>query len=1070
MVIALVQASAKTFSQQITLKATNVPLTQVLKSIEQQSGYVFFYDSKLADQNVTVSVTDASIQTALTETFKNVPITYKIADKNIILQAETPNLIDKLKSTLNISVTVSAKVVDELGKPMSSVTVREKGTTNATVTDDKGIFSISVPDNNSIVVFSFIGYDSQELRGKDIAIGSAVVLKAASTNLKEVVVNKGYYDEKSELSTGDVGIVSSKVIGEQPVVDPIAALEGRVAGLSIQQIGSGLPGGAYKVLIRGQSSLTNGSNPLYIVDGVPFTSIPLNAVYTSSIAQGLSPFNSLDISSIESIEVLKDADATSIYGSRGANGVIIITTKKGQAGKTKVDVNLNQGISQATHLMPLMNTQQYLTMRHQAFANDGATPGARDYDINGTWDTTRYTNWEKVLFDHPASFTNAQLNISGGNTNTQFLIGGGYTYQGATVPGNFADQKGTGHINVTNTSDNQRLKISFTVDYTNDQDNLPQQNLSSTIFLAPDAPAIYNPNGSLNWANGTFNNPYAYLLPTANSTTENINGSFNLIYKILKGLNFNIISGYNYIQQEQYNNTPLTAFSPQYATQTDLRTTSYGNSNIKTYSIEPTISYDASLGKSKFSFLIGTSIEQSVSNTFSATGSNYSSDALLGNLSAAGTISGVANSNDLFRRQSILGRVNYNLNDEYVINLTGNRDGSSRFGPGRQFGNFGAIGTGWIFTKEKSIQDALPFLSFGKLRVSYGITGSDQIGDYRYLSTYYPFYFSYQNITGLIPGNLNNPDYGWEIDKQLDGGIEMSFLKDIINLNVSYYQKRSNNQLIVYPLSTITGFSSVEANLPANVQNSGLELTLNTINFKSKSFSWKTSFNLTINRNKLLSFPNLSASPYANQYVIGQPTSIAKYLTYTGISSTTGTYTFLDVNKDGLITYPEDYTNVINLNPKYFGGLQNSFTYKGLQLDIFFQFVNQLGHSYLTNSFLPGSFNSNSPNSNEPSYLINNPNIEKYSQSFSSLAYTSYEYYKNSNADFTNASFVRLKNVQLSYQIPLNWQQKLHIQNARIFVQFQNLLTITKYQGVDPENQGYIPPMKTSTIGVQVTF
>lgn len=396
MMIAILQVSATSYGQRITLTQKNISLEQVFKEIHKQTGYNVLWSATKIDEAKSISVDfkNTSLSDALDQILDGLPFTYEIDEKNVIIKAKEPSFLDNLKNKIKAElaqVTVTGKVTNELGTPMPGVTVRQKNNpNNGTVTDTKGVYSIAVPDDKTIIVFSYIGYEPQELAAKDIPEGSVIKLKAAENNLQEVVISKGYYNEKRELTTGDVGVVDAKTIEEQPVSDPIQALIGRVAGLNIQQA-SGIPGAYVAINIRGPNSLTNGNDPFYVVDGVPFTSgslsmpfnnagalgstgvgggLPVNSFNTSAGGGGLSPFNVLNPGNIERIEILKDADATAIYGSRGANGVILITTKKGKAGDTKVNVDLSQGIGQVGHFMNLLNTQQYLQMMHQAYAND----------------------------------------------------------------------------------------------------------------------------------------------------------------------------------------------------------------------------------------------------------------------------------------------------------------------------------------------------------------------------------------------------------------------------------------------------------------------------------------------------------------------------------------------------------------------------------------------------------------------------------------------------------------------------------------------------------------------------
>lgn len=1092
--IALMQVSAATIAQKVTYTHKQATLEQIIKEIRQQTGYNVLVSVKsLKDiPPADVNFKNTPLTEVLDQVLKNVPYTYEIQDKTILIKEKEATLINKVKAE-NAQVSVSGKVTDETGQPLAGVTIKLKGYTVAMVTSGNGQFSMSVPDENTVLIFSFIGYETVELSAKDIAHGSIITLKASQTNLREVVVSKGYYDEKRELSTGNVSLVTAKEIGNQPVSDPIMALEGRVPGMYISQF-SGTPGAFSTVLIRGQNSLSNGNFPFYIVDGVPFNAVSLtNGIGAGALGQalqtnaagraatgnngGMSPFNSLNPSDIESIEVLKDADATAIYGSRGANGVILITTKKGKAGQTRVDLNLNSGIGHVASYLPMLNTQQYIAMRLEAFKNDGVLPGPGDYDVNGVWDKTRYTDWQKYLIGNNAHFTNADLSLSGGNTNTTFRVSGHYGNQTTVFPGNSGDQKASVILNLNHVSSNQKFHSSFNAQYVNDNNLLPGTDLTnrSIINYAPDAPAIYDGQGNINWENGTWFNPLAYTFQTARSITDNLIANANLDYEILNGLKLTGSIGYNRQEMNQSNQTPATvSYGPPIAA---IRENDIANTTNNTWIIEPQLDYRRSIGRGKLDVLVGGTIQQNIFNTLGQRANGFSSDDLISNVANASTITVANNLYKNYRYAAIYGRINYNWEDKYLLNATARRDGSSRFGPGNQFGNFGAVGAAWIFSKENFIANALPFLSFGKLRGSYGTTGNDQITDYQYLSTYSAS-GSFQNTSALGPNRIASPYFAWEVNKKLEGGLELGFLKDRIDLSISYYRNRSGNQLVGQPLPSQVGFTSIQANLPAVVQNSGLEVELNTINVQSSSFSWKTSFNISSSRNKLVSFPGLAYnSNYSGSYVVGQSIFYVKQYHVTGINPQTGIYMYQDLNANGILD-SQDQQFGKQVTQDYFGGFSNSFSYRGLQLDVFFQFVKQTGYNYL-NKFAGGA-GAGIFNNNVPTYFLDHwqrpgdlavNSIYTTGSGNGVFATRAGNNINRSDASISDASFVRLKNVSLSYSLPQKLIQPLALKNLRVYVQGQNLFTITNYLGLDPETPGLnLAPLRMVSLGIQATL
>jgi hypothetical protein len=478
------------------------------------------------------------------------------------------------------------------------------------------------------------------------------------------------------------------------------------------------------------------------------------------------------------------------------------------------------------------------------------------------------------------------------------------------------------------------------------------------------------------------------------------------------------------------------------------------------------------VGLGRIEALVGSTFQQNIHNSLAQYADGFSSDALITDPLAASTVGLLGDNYTLYRYDAIYGRLGYNFEDKYIINLTARRDGSSRFGLGKQFGDFGAAGMGWIFSKERFFADNFFLLSFGKLRASYGTTGNDQITDYQYLSTYTPNSPSYEGISGLYPTQLTNPYFAWEVVKKLEGSLDLGFLKDRILVSGTYYRNRTGNQLVGEPLPLVTGFGSVQFNLPAVVQNTGMELTLNTINIQSRDFKWTTSANLTLPNNKLVAFPGLSSFPaYENTYVIGKSLFIKNVYHYTGVNPQTGLYSFATKNANGNPSAPQDQVISKPITQKFYGGIQNRFSYKGFQLDIFIQYVSQLGYNYITSFLPPGYINSNQPTAVLGRWMApgNLTAIERFGTN--GTVVSPFVDYRVSDGVITSASFIRLKNLALSYNLPTAWNGKMHLQNVRIYLQCQNLFTITHYMGPDPETAGLaLPPLRMVTAGLQVNL
>lgn len=952
--------------------------------------------------------------------------------------------------------------------PLPGVTIAIKNKLNITsISDYSGQYTISASQDDVLIV-SFLGFKTAviPIEGRKII---DIKLEYDTTTLQEVKVNAGYYSVKESERTGNIARITSKEIETQPVTNVLAAMQGRMAGVSITQ-STGVAGGGFDIKIRGQNSLRpEANNPLYIIDGVPYASDPIGYSQTATIFPTIvSPLNSINPDNIESIEVLKDADATSIYGSRGANGVVLITTKKGKAGKTKFSIISSTGAGKVTRFLKLMNTQQYLSMRKQAFINDGITQyGPTDYDINGTWDQNRYTDWQKEILGGTSQINDIQGTVSGGSDNTQFLLSGSYHSETVVYPGEFGYKKGGAQININHLSEDKKFRMNFSIGYTIQDNAQPALELSSYArFLPPNAPALYNSDGSLNWENATWQNPLRNLNAKYDSKTKDLIANTVFSYEIAKNLTIKSSFGYTDLTTYETRTMPSTLYNPIYNV-SSMRSVIYANNtNRSSWIVEPQINWEKEFWGGKAGALLGSTFQSQTTNTLYQMAGGFSSNDLIYNLAAAQYVIILGNDQTQYKYQAFFGRLNYNWNDRYIINLTARRDGSSRFGPGNQFANFGAVGVAWLISNEKFLKNS-SWLSFAKLRSSYGSTGNDQIGDYQYLNTYTTTGVTYNGQTGLQPSRLFNPDFGWEINKKLEFGFELGILKDRIFTTASIYRNRSSNQLVGMPLPGTTGFTSIQANLDATVENKGLELTLRTVNFNNNKFQWTTSFNLTFAKNELVRFPGLESSSYNEQYRIGKPLNIALLYKYTGVSTQTGIYQYEDLNQDGTISSPEDKQKEVDLNPKYYGGMQNQLSYKHFKLDFLFQFVKQKNRSFPMGT--AGMM------SNQQARIS-----DSWTQSGQSAPYQIYTtggnydalmanyYYTDSDATVTDASFIRLKNISLSYDLPLSLKQT----NCKIMLQGQNLLTFTKYQDGDPEflYYGFLPPLKVITLGIQLTF
>lgn len=956
-------------------------------------------------------------------------------------------------------------LVYDSGGGIMDASVSILGSDVVVYTTEDGSYSISA-SSSDVLVFAYAGYASVE-----VLVGSQMVIDvelSGSVALEEAVINAGYYTVKDRERTGSIFRVSSDVIENQPVNNFLEALQGRVPGLEIIP-SSGVAGGGYTVRIRGQNSIAAGNDPLYIVDGVPFNTAPLGSQSISGTIlprADVNPLNTLDPSVIESIEVLKDADATAIYGSRGANGVILISTKKGKTGKTVFSADFSTSVIAVTKMMDLLNTEQYIAMRQEAFANNGiSTYPATAYDINGTWDTQRYTDWQKEFIGNPAFNNTLKFNLSGGNEFTRFTLGSSLMKETTVFPFDYSYNRTTVFTSIQHFSKDKKFQLNLSANYGLDNNHLPATDITSRAYiLPPNAPSLYTENGELNWENSTWTNPYGDLQSTYRNNSRSIYFNSLLSYEIFRNWKVKTSFGYTNALLNETKANPVTRFNPAWGLTSASSNFFENNSENGSWLIEPQLEGKINWGLSEFLITLGTTLQDQSFSQTAVLGIGYPTDQLLSNINAANQVIYLNVDDRQYRYLAGYARLNYSLMNRYIINLTGRRDGSSRFGPGNRFANFGAVGAAWIFSKEAFLENS-DFLSFGKLRASYGSTGNDQIGDYQYLSTYSVNESSYNGNIGLIPTRLYNPNFAWEKNTKAQAVIEIALFQNKLQLEAAYYNSRSDNQLAGTPLPGTTGFSSINSNMNALVENSGWELSLNSTNIKSANFTWSSNFQLTLPQTKLLAYDDLENSTNANYLEIGYPLNIIKIYEFTGVDPETGIFTFKDFNGDGIISGTDDRKFIADFTPTFFGSLTNQFRYKRFNLDFTFHFVKKEAFNEFYN-FAPAGTMSNqstsvlnhwqNPGDNSTYQLFTTENNSEALQAQSQFAYSS--------GAISDASFIRLKTVNLSYQLPLP-----RILNCLVYLQGQNLFTITGFKGGDPEQmRGFLPPVRRFSIGAKI--
>lgn len=986
--------------------------------------------------------------------------------------------------------TIRGFVLDKNGDAIIGATVIARGTVKGQSTGVDGDFEFNLPKNTRFPVtidVTFIGYDAKEVILQDAseAKNELVITLFEDKNILNEVVVVGYGQAEKKKLVGSIAKVNGEAVVQQTKDAPIVALQGKTAGAYVVQA-SGVPGaGSSSILIRGKNSLTSGTEPLYIIDGTPFNGSAESSVgYTSTGVFGLP--NALALvnpNDIESIEILKDADATAIYGTRGTNGVVIITTKQGASGKVKVDFDLSASFSKVTKRLDFLSTEEYIDLRKKAVQADLDRGDISQSDLNAyqypdlyLFDTKTDYGWQDKLLGGTAPAYDANVRISGGNQNTSFLISAGLYDAETTSLGDDKYRRWNAKLSIQHHSLDKRFNISGSASITGlNQDSQSAGSFYSYLNTAPNTP-MFNEDGSTYYIEGNSD----WVTPLRNLNYESKNRTFNFIgtvdvsYNILKNLTAKVNLGYTYSNSNQNRFYHRDYYNPY-----DDYYSNYGyyyNTNTNSVNVEPQLLYKQKVSKANINLLAGATFYRTADHVISLSERDYPSDAFLGNASSAATVSGHTNPSHETRMSSLFGRASFDWDGRYIVNAVIRRDGSSRFAPGHQWGTFYSVGGAWIFSDESFIKKSIgDWLSQGKLRVSYGLTGNDKISDYSYMTRYSTSTYPYESNIGLYVNKLGNENLHWEKTGKLDIGLELGFLHDRIATSITYFKNRSSDLLASEYLPTQTGFSAVTSNLDAVVDNKGWEIELNTVNIKTKNFTWTTNFNITVPRNKLVKFDNLENTGYYNSYTIGKSINQVRGYKYLGVDNQTGLPIVEDVNGDGVISSSEDYQYLGTTDPKFYGGLNNTFQYKNFTLDVEFYFRNRsMQYGYLWLYYNPIGMEYNVTRDMANNYWTTPGQDAKYpalTTTSSSDVYQSYYYYLTySDYAYSSGSFLRLKNISLSYNLPKKALDKLGISNLRLYTQVKNLKTWTNYDSYDPETFSGVPLAREIVFGLNLTF
>ena len=1083
-------------AQKVTVKVENSSLKDVFSIIRKQTNHNFVYSNELLKKShkVTINAYQMELVDLLARCFDKQPFSYKLSGNNIVVVEKTaPDVIFKQES-IRISGTIYVRSGDGT-HIVAGATVKEGS--NVTLSDAQGRFEIQTIAGKAIEI-SYVGYIGQTLLPhSDDHID--VILEPEINELEALVVT-GYINQEKRSITGAMSSIKSDVLENVPVQSIDRAMQGQMAGVNIMGA-NGVPGGPVNINVRGIGSITAGNEPLIIVDGVQLN---MSTVSGNTASNPLAFLNNNDI---ESIDVLKDGAAASIYGAQAANGVVLITTKKGRAGKTKVALNYYTGITAPMPEVDMMTSQQFFEARFEARNNrypnrtiernrgDVLTDAGFSADMTDEEIAALPTyNWQKAAFQ-TGKMHNADLSVRGGNEKTQFFVSGSYNKtDGNVITIDF--ERATAKFNLQHQI-NDRLSFSLNSNFGSIiQNGTTGSNGSTGAYAAPQYAAptmlpfipLYNGDGSMNapveGLPGSSNrNPIQEsILGTLQSRTKSLVSNVSATYKILENLSFKSFYGMDYriIDDERYVD-PRTRSG--FAEQGSL---TIGNRQNQNFLTNQTLSYQNTWNESHhLTALLGFEYRYDQRDLNSISASGFTTHQFR-SLQSAAVIGSASGSWTGFKRAGMFTQVNYDFNKKYMVSGVLRYDGSSRFGARNLFGWFPGISAGWNIGEEYFLENH-DWINQLKLRVGYGQTGNDAIGNFDSRALYGSSSSSnYNQMPGLRPSGLANPDLKWERNITSNIGVDYSLFNNRVTGSIEFFRRTSIDLLLDRPLSFLSGFRSVTSNV-GRLKNEGIEWELRTTNVKKGHFSWTSNFNITFLRNRVLElFDGNMVLPGDQSVRVGYAMGTNVMLEYAGVNSATGRPMWYDANGD--ITYnpssPDDLKIFGNQMSDFFGGFTNNFAYKGFSVSAFLHYDygrelsnsgmhsrwfrnggdnrNTLERIYLSRWTTPGQITS------VPRPIDGNTEVNGFSHVATSSRF------------LEDASFIRLKNVTLSYTIPKEWLQSVKISNLRVYAQGENLITWTKWSGYDPElmigygdfssTQGTVPQTRAYTMGVQIEF
>lgn len=1098
----------------VTIKSEKISVKEALKLVKKQTGVDIIYDdATLKNVNLRLSLEKVPLEKALSVICTQAGVRYEIVENNCVL------ILPANHNSKNKTITGIVK--DELGEPIIGASVMVKGTNYGTIADMDGRFMLSFPEKaGSKLVFSFVGMNSVEENLGNKRVFN-VKLKSVDTILDEIVV-VGYGTAKAKDLTGSVSRVSLKEIETAPMTANISGmLQGKAAGVNVM-ISSASPTSPVSVIIRGVSSLSGDGQPLWIIDGVP--------QYSSGLSGDVSnTLYNLNLNDVQSIDILKDASATAIYGSRAANGVVIVTTKSGAEGmKPTIEFTSRVGWQFIdSNKIRSCNADEYRQFSRQAIIDEAYRAGGQTYFTQKFIDSDKFkqlntSQWNKSdledmflpnayfggndnywdMMTQNAMTQDYNISMRGGSKANSYYASFNYKDQDGVVKGSNTQYFGArfnfeGKIR-------EVIKLGFNMDASSRQANMKDDLISSIIDMRPDYPA-YNEDGTVNTIDSYITNPVLKLLNINKSASRNFNGSLFLEYNILPYLKFRTTGNISYANIKAETHTRAT-------TENGINSGTARATQNYTYVWDNLLTFYKTMGKHDVQALIGHSVEKNWTDGLSASGSRFPDDEILTDLGSAAVKSGMSTSEDANALVSAFARLQYKYNNRYLLTATYRMDGSSRFGKDSRWGYFPSGALGWIMTEEEFMENLKPHVSYLKLRASIGLTGSQNLGNYDFVTLMGSNV--YNRLPGVVPSSMGNSLLQWEAQRQIDLGLDYGFFDDRIRGSVGWYHKYVDNLIYDKPVPTSSSFSSVSQNVGA-ISNRGFEFDIHADLIKLKDLTWEINLNIATNKGKLeklngitkfiggganANFKLVEGSELGtfygyvdagrfymnNEEVYGllpiDPTTGRRASSYRSTrTEIAGDMYVVDLNGDGKITADGDRTYLGNANPDFFGGFGTTLYWKGLMANLTFTYSVGGKRYWSTESgkMAPNVYNA-------PNFILENWGLAGENAKYPNVSLYGY----GENSVFTNrwlhdASYLRLSTLNLSYRLPQKWFRSGIVQGIEATFQATNLFTITPYPGMDPQGNfsgsnlalygfGYdyasYPAARTINVGLKFTF